>query len=63
MGIINNLKLRTLVDFINKVEAEKIVDLFEDFAHRYFNEKWKESLRALQYKLADVVVEIQRRVK
>jgi hypothetical protein len=60
---LNNLKLWALVDFINSVEAPAIVDLLENFAKKYFGDKWKESLKALQFKLANVVVEIQRRIK
>lgn len=63
MGLITNLKLKALVDFIDKVEAKEIVSLLENFAHKYFQEKWKDSLRALQVKLANVVYEIQRRIK
>lgn len=63
MGLINNLKLKALTDFISKVEAKEIVNLLENFSHKYFGEKWKESLRALQYKLANVAVEIQKRIK
>jgi len=62
MGLINNLKLKALIDFIDKVEAKEIVNLLENFAHKYFQDKWKESLRALQIKLANVVTEIQRRI-
>lgn len=61
--MLNSLKLWALVDFINKVEAKDIADLLENFAKKYFGEKWKESLQALQFKLADIVVEIQRRIK
>ena len=63
MALLNSLKLWALVDFIDKVEAPKIVDLLEAFAHKYFGEKWKESMRALQFKLANVVTEIQRRIR
>jgi len=63
MGLLNQLKLWALVDFINKVDAPAIVDLLENFAHKYFGEKWKDSMRALQFKLANVVTEIQRRIK
>ena len=63
MALINRLKLWALVDFISKVEASKITDLLEDFAKKYFGETWKDSMRALQYKLASVVYEIQRRIK
>lgn len=62
MALISRLKLWALVDFVNKVEARNIVDLLEDFAHKYFKENWKDSLRVLQFKLANIVVEMQRRV-
>lgn len=63
MELLSWIKLRALVDFIDKVEAPKIVDLLEDFAKRYFGNKWKDSMKALQTKLAALVVEIQRRVR
>lgn len=63
MNPLSQLKLWALVNFIDSVEASKIVDMLEDFAHKYFGDKWKDSMRALQYKLADVVVQIQRRVQ
>lgn len=63
MALLNWIKVKALVDFIDKVEASKIVDLLEDFAKRYFGNKWKESMKALQTKLANIVVEIQKRIK
>ena len=62
MAIISRLKLWALVDFVEKVEAKNIVDLLEDFAHKYFKENWKDSLKVLQFKLANLVTEIQRRI-
>ena len=63
MNLLNQLKLWALVDFIDKVEEDKIVELLEGFAHKYFGNKWKESLIALQVKLASVVIKIQRRIE
>ncbi|MBU2249902.1 MAG: hypothetical protein KKD77_24365 [Gammaproteobacteria bacterium] len=60
---VNWIKLKALTDFIDKVEVSKIADLLEDFARKYFGDKWDESMRALQTKLAALVVEIQRRIK
>ena len=56
------IKLKALINFVDSVEAKKIVDLLEDFAKKYFGDKWKESMRSLQYKLANVVTEMQRRI-
>lgn len=63
MGLISLIKIKALVNFIDSVEASKIVDMLEDFAKKYFGNEWKESLNALRTKLANVVFEIGRRIK